>query len=102
MWLSRIGPAVQQAEFAHRSANTLTSSIVRSMTRMMRSASSHDRARLGEKRRTIPFNTGVGPVLSATLLADLPELGTIPHKQIAALVGLAPLNRTAAKSADNA
>ena len=36
---------------------------------------------------------GVGPVLSATLLADLPELGTVPHKQIAALVGLAPLNR---------
>jgi len=30
---------------------------------------------------------GVGPVLSATLLADLPELGSVSHKQIAALVG---------------
>ena len=36
---------------------------------------------------------GVGPVLSATLVADLPELGTLSHKQIAALVGIAPLNR---------
>jgi transposase len=36
---------------------------------------------------------GVGPVVSVTLLADLPELGTINRKQIAALVGLAPINR---------
>lgn len=36
---------------------------------------------------------GVGPVVSLTLLADLPELGTLTHKQIAALVGVAPLNR---------
>lgn len=36
---------------------------------------------------------GVGPVLCATLLADLPELGRLDRKQIAALVGVAPLNR---------
>ena len=36
---------------------------------------------------------GVGPILSATLLADLPELGQLSHKRIAALVGIAPLNR---------
>ena len=36
---------------------------------------------------------GVGPVLSATLLASLPELGRLDHKQIAALVGVAPFNR---------
>jgi transposase len=35
---------------------------------------------------------GVGPIVSATLLADLPELGTLNRKQIAALAGLAPLN----------
>jgi transposase len=40
--------------------------------------------------RSIP---GVGPVLTTTLLADVPELGTTGHKQITALVGLAPLNR---------
>jgi len=35
---------------------------------------------------------GVGPVVSATLLCDLPELGTLNRKKIAALVGVAPLN----------
>ena len=40
--------------------------------------------------RSIP---GVGPVLSTTLLADVPELGTLGHKQLAALIGVAPLNR---------
>jgi len=36
---------------------------------------------------------GVGPVLATTLLADLPELGTLTRQRIAALVGVAPLNR---------
>ncbi|MGH7360397.1 MAG: IS110 family transposase [Candidatus Methylomirabilales bacterium] len=36
---------------------------------------------------------GVGPVLSRTLLASLPELGTLHRRAIAALVGVAPLNR---------
>jgi len=36
---------------------------------------------------------GVGPVLSRTLLASLPELGRLNRKAIAALVGVAPLNR---------
>jgi len=36
---------------------------------------------------------GVGPILSLTLLADLPELGHLDRKKIAALVGVAPLNR---------
>jgi transposase len=36
---------------------------------------------------------GVGPVLSLSLLADLPELGRLNRREIAALVGVAPLNR---------
>ena len=36
---------------------------------------------------------GVGPALTFSLLAGLPELGTLSSKQIAALVGVAPLNR---------
>jgi transposase len=36
---------------------------------------------------------GVGPALSRTLLAALPELGTLTRQQVAALAGLAPLNR---------
>lgn len=33
---------------------------------------------------------GLGPIISRTLLADLPELGTLTRQQIAALVGVAP------------
>ena len=36
---------------------------------------------------------GVGPVLSLTLLAKLPELGTLDRRKIACLTGVAPLNR---------
>ena len=36
---------------------------------------------------------GVGPVLSRTLLADLPELGRLSRREIAKLVGVAPLSR---------
>ncbi|MGH7480724.1 MAG: IS110 family transposase [Longimicrobiales bacterium] len=39
--------------------------------------------------RSVP---GVGPILATTLLAELPELGRLNRKQIAALVGVAPLN----------
>ncbi|MGH3054252.1 MAG: IS110 family transposase [Gaiellaceae bacterium] len=46
-----------------------------------------------EKDELLQSVPGVGPVLTSTLLANLPELGTLTHKQIAALVGVAPLNR---------
>ncbi len=40
---------------------------------------------------------GVGDVLSATLVADVPELGRLSRQKIAALVGVAPLNRDSGK-----
>jgi transposase len=40
--------------------------------------------------RSVP---GVGPVLARTLIAEVPELGTLDRKRVAALVGVAPLNR---------
>lgn len=40
--------------------------------------------------RSVP---GVGPVLSRTLLADLPELGRLSRREVAKLVGVAPLSR---------
>jgi transposase len=43
-----------------------------------------------ELLRSVP---GIGPVLTSTLLANLPELGSLTQKQVAALVGVAPLNR---------
>jgi transposase len=40
---------------------------------------------------------GVGPVLSAVLIAAVPELGSLNNREIAKLVGLAPLNRASGK-----
>lgn len=36
---------------------------------------------------------GVGKVLAYTLLSELPELGRLNRRQVAALVGIAPMNR---------
>ena len=46
-----------------------------------------------EKDILLQSAPGVGPVLSITLLAELPELGTLNRREIAALVGVAPINR---------
>jgi transposase len=40
---------------------------------------------------------GVGPIVSATLIAELPELGSIDRRAIAALAGLAPVARDSGK-----
>lgn len=47
-----------------------------------------------ELLRSVP---GIGNVVARTLIADLPELGRLDRKQIAALVGVAPLNRDSGK-----
>lgn len=51
-----------------------------------------DNPEWSKKDKLLRSAPGVGPVLSTTLLAELPELGTLDRKQIAALVGVAPLN----------
>jgi transposase len=50
-----------------------------------------------KKEQLLQSAPAVGPVTAATLLAELPELGTLDREQIAALVGLAPINRDSGK-----
>ena len=47
-----------------------------------------------ERLQSVP---GIGKVMSFTVLAALPELGNLSHKEIAALVGVAPFNRDSGK-----
>ncbi len=42
------------------------------------------------KNELVQSAPGIGPVVSATLIAELPELGVLNRQEIAALVGLAP------------
>jgi transposase len=46
-----------------------------------------------EKEDLLASVPGVGATIARTLLADLPELGTLDRRQVAALVGLAPFTR---------
>jgi transposase len=50
-----------------------------------------------EKNALLRSVPGIGPVTAATLLAELPELGTLNRQKIAALVGVAPVNKDSGK-----
>jgi transposase len=50
-----------------------------------------------EQEKLLRSAKSIGPVTAATLLADLPELGKLDRKQIAALVGVAPMNHDSGK-----
>jgi transposase len=52
---------------------------------------------LSERAAKLKTLKGVGPITTATLLGELPELGHLTGKQIAALVGLAPRTRESGK-----
>lgn len=49
------------------------------------------------KKALLSTAPGIGNTMVYTLLADLPELGTMNNKQAAALVGVAPINRDSGK-----
>ena len=46
-----------------------------------------------EKENLLASVPGIGPIIARTLIAELPELGALSRKQIAALAGLAPFTR---------
>ena len=48
---------------------------------------------LAGRQKIVASIPGVGPRLSATLVVEMPELGTAPAKKITALAGLAPMTR---------
>lgn len=50
-----------------------------------------------EKEDLLVSVPGIGRTIARTLIAELPELGTVGPKQLAALVGLAPFNRDSGK-----
>lgn len=51
----------------------------------------HVQEHYGELNKLLQSASGIGPVASATLLAQLPELGRLSRREVAALVGVAPM-----------
>jgi len=56
-----------------------------------------DQADWTEKQTILKSAPGVGDTLIYTILADLPEIGSLNRKEISALVGVAPINRDSGK-----
>ena len=56
-----------------------------------------DQAEWTEKQTILKTAPGVGDTLTYTLLADLPEIGSLTNREVSALVGVAPMNRDSGK-----
>ena len=68
------------------------------VTRMM----NHQvRQHFRDQARQLTSVKGVAEITPATLLAELPELGTLTRREISALVGLAPVNRDSGKCGED-
>ncbi len=82
-----------------RSLKKSLARLIKALEKELSSADSdiHDAMRSSpawrEKEELLTSVPGVGPAISSTLIALLPELGTLSRKQIAALAGLAPFTR---------
>jgi len=75
----------------HPSIEAMIAAIKTQLDDIERQLVSHVQEHFGELDRLLRSARGIGPVASATLIAELPELGTLNRQQIAALVGVAPL-----------
>ena len=78
-----------------RIIRTLDTEIQRMEVRLARQV--EQQAEWTEKQTILKSAPGFGYTLIYTLLADLPELGTLNNREISALVGVAPFNRDSGK-----
>ena len=86
------------------SIEAVVSLLARQLDGMDRAITAHIAARPAQARvaahlRSLP---GCGPVVAATLLGEVPELGRLTGKQIAALIGLAPRTRESGRQRSRA
>jgi len=73
------------------SVQALIKAIQKQLRDVDRDLNRHVTEHFAELDRLLRSMGGIGPVASATLLAELPELGHLGRRQIAALVGVAPM-----------
>ena len=77
----------------------IINSLDKEIERMEKQLSRHvdEQSEWAEKQAILCSAPGVGNTLTYTLLAELPELGTLNNREISALVGVAPINRDSGK-----
>jgi transposase len=82
---------------ARKSIEKLIAAIRRQLEEIEAQLASHIERHHADVAALLQSARGVGPAATATLIAELPELGTLDRRQIAALVGVAPFNRDSGK-----
>jgi len=101
-----VGMIAQEKNRLHRAPDSVISSIEAHIRWLEEQVDSIDKDSHGiietneglkEKDALLQTFKGVGPGCSGTLIAKLPELGTLDRGKIACLAGLAPLNRDSGK-----
>lgn len=75
---------------AKPSVELMIEAIARQIDDIDKDMGTHVRRHFAELDRLLQSTKGIGGVASATLIADLPELGKLTRRQIASLVGVAP------------
>ena len=75
----------------HASIEAIVAAIKAQLDEIEAQMVSHVHEHFGELDQLLQSAAGIGPVASATLIAELPELGRLNRREIAALVGVAPM-----------
>jgi len=94
--------AIADSKAVRKSIRLVIASLSRSLKTIQTEITRHLRADAdaSELSQLLETVTGIGPVGSSTLLADVPELGHISGKQVSALIGVAPITRQSGKTSD--
>jgi transposase len=91
---NRLGGAVR---VLHKSIETVIKALDKEIARLDRDLDAHVERHFKEQARRFEAIKGLGPTTCATLLAFMPELGTLKSARAAKLAGLAPLNQDSGK-----
>lgn len=75
----------------HASIEAIVAAIKAQLDEIEAQMITHVREHFGDLNTLLQSAAGIGPVASATLIAELPELGKLNRREIAALVGVAPM-----------
>lgn len=95
--VTMLGMERQRLSRSRRAVRPSIKAVIRTLEQQLDRAD-HDMQRyvktyFAELDQLLRSTSGIGPIASATLIADLPELGHLNRRQIAALVGVAPVAR---------
>lgn len=82
----------------HASIEAIVAAIKAQLDEIEAQMVGHVREHFGELDRLLQSAAGIGQVASATMLAELPELGWLRRREIAALVGVAPMANNSCSS----